>query len=88
MAQEAEDYYVLFPNHTEGMKLYRFLRQRGIAVRVSPAPRLVSVCCGMSLLVEEQQIEAVRLAIPLSGVQIDRIVSLTRQIDPGRDRYC
>ena len=84
----AEDYYVLFPNHTEGMKLYQFLRGRGIAVRVSPAPRLASVCCGMSLLVEQEQIEAVRLAIPDSGAEIDKIVKLPRQINPQRDRYC
>ena len=42
----------------------------------------------MSLLVEEEAIEAVRRCISESGVQIDRIVLLPRQIDPARDKYC
>jgi len=86
--EQIEDSYVLFRNHTEGMKLYQYLRARGIAVRISPAPRAASACCGMSLLVEAEAIEAVRRCIPESGVQIDRIVSLPRQIDPARDKYC
>lgn len=86
--EQITDYYVLFHNHTEGMKLYQHTRARGIAARISPAPRVVSACCGMSLLVEEGAIEAVRRCISESGVQIDRIVLLPRQIDPTRDKYC
>lgn len=86
--EQISDYYVLFHNYTEGMRLYQYIRARGIAAKISPAPRVASVCCGMSLLVEETAIEAVRRCISESGVQIDRIVLLPRQIDPTRDRYC
>ncbi|MEL7610362.1 MAG: DUF3343 domain-containing protein [Bacillota bacterium] len=82
------DYYVLFHTHTEGLKLYQYIRERGITVRISPAPRVASVCCGMSLLAEAEAIEAVRRCISESGVQIDRVVALPRQIDPTRDKYC
>ena len=37
---EEQDYYVLFHNHTEGMKLYQYARGQGIPVRISPAPRM------------------------------------------------
>lgn len=86
--EQISDYYVLFHNHTEGMKLYQYIRARGIAAKISPAPRVASACCGMSLLVEAGAIEAVRRCISESGVQIDRIVLLPRQIDPARDKYC
>lgn len=88
MSTEQVDYYVLFHNHTEGLKLYRLLRERGIAVRISPAPRLVSVCCGMSLLAQEQDVDFIRTAIDEAGIEIDRIVGLPRQINPRRDTYC
>ena len=88
MAEPVGDYYVLFHNHTEGMKLFQFVRARGIMVKISPAPRAASVCCGMSLLVEADAIEAVRRCIEESGTEIDRIVLLPRQIDPSRDQYC
>ena len=82
------DYYVLFFNHTSGMALYEYVRRQGIRVRISPAPRLATICCGMSLLVEEAELEAVRGCIVSSGIEIDRVVSLPRQINPRRDRYC
>ncbi len=88
MDKRPEDYYVLFHNHTEGMKLYQYIRARGIAVRISPAPRAASVCCGMSLLVEEEMIGAVRLCIRESGIAIQKIVKLPRTIDPGRNKFC
>ncbi len=86
--EQISDYYVLFHNHTEGMRLYQYVRGRGITARISPAPRAASACCGMSLLVDAEAIEAVRRCISESGVQIDRIVRLPRQIDPARDKYC
>lgn len=86
--EQIEDYYVLFPNHTEGMKLYKHVRGQGIAVKISPAPRAASVCCGMSLLVDASAIEAVQQCIRESGVEITRVVALPRQIDPRRDRFC
>lgn len=85
---EEQDYYVLFPNHTEGLKLYEYARGRGIPVRISPTPRAASACCGISLLVSAADIVNLERCIPDSGAQIDRIVSLPRQINPHRDRYC
>ncbi len=86
--EQVQDYYVLFHNHTEGMKLYQYVRAQGIPAKISPAPRIASVCCGMSLLVEASVIDAVRHCIEVSCTAIDRIVQLPRQIDPTRDKYC
>lgn len=82
------NFYVLFENHTDGMALYRYCRNHGICVRISPAPRAASVCCGMSLLVSPEDIDAVRKCIEESGIAILKIVELPRQINPKRDVYC
>lgn len=82
------DFYVLFENHTDGMALYRYCRERGLHVRISPAPRAATVCCGMSLLVSKEEIDAVRVLINESKIPVLKIVELERQINPKRDVYC
>ena len=82
------DYYILFHNHTEGMALYQYIRSHGAQARICPVPRSVSACCGMSLLVLEEDIAAVRRRVEDSGIAIAGIAELPRDIDPRRDRYC
>lgn len=81
-------FYILFFNHTDGMALYSYLRKQGYNVRISPAPRAATTCCGMSLLVDPADIEEVEHAVKQSDIAIDRIVELENQINPNRDRYC
>ena len=82
------DFYVLFDDHTDGMALYRYCRDRGLKVRISPAPRAATVCCGMSLLVSKDEIGRVRDLIEESKIPVLKVVELERQIDPKRDVYC
>ncbi len=82
------DFYVLFENHTDGMALYRYCKDHGLRIRISPAPRAATVCCGMSLLVSPEEIDKVRFCIEESGVPILKVVELPRQINPKRDIYC
>lgn len=87
-APEIIDYYILFHNHTEGMALYQYIRAHGANARICPVPRTASACCGMSLLVLEEDIEAVRRCVAESGITILDIVGLPRDINSHRDRYC
>ena len=50
-------YYVLFPNHDNGMRLYKKLKEEGVGAVIAPTPRSASKCCGISLLVKEKDIE-------------------------------
>lgn len=88
MAEAAYVYYVLFRNHTEGLKLFQDLRARHVAARISPTPRAASASCGISLLVEPSAIEQVRQCIAETQDTFDRIVRLPVQINPNRDKYC
>ena len=47
-------YYVLFPNHDNGMRLYHELKSLGIKATIAPTPRSASKCCGISLLIQKQ----------------------------------
>lgn len=82
-------FYILVESTTAGMALYSALRGHGCVVRISPAPRGVQVCCGVSLLVNPEDMPAVRAALELADTPgyVD-IVELPNQIDPHRDVYC
>ena len=82
------DYYILFRNHTEGMALYQYIKQHGGVARICPVPRTASECCGMSLLVLPEEIDAVRECIARHNAPHHSIVPLPCQIRPGRGRFC
>ena len=81
-------HYVLFPNHDNGMRLYGILKEAGIKATIAPTPRVASKCCGISLLVREEDLEAIRKFIDETHMEILKIAAIERDINPRRDRYC
>lgn len=80
--------YVLFPNHDNAMRLYKELKNLGVRATIAPTPRAASKCCGVSLLVEEEDLEQIRDCAREHGVDILKIAAIERDINPMRDRYC
>ena len=64
------------------------LRRAGLGVRIAPAPRGATSCCGMSLLVDDGAEGDVRRAIEEGGLAHDRMVEVASDINPHRDRFC
>ena len=56
-------HYVLFPNHDNGMRLYKKLKEEGVGAVIAPTPRSASKCCGISLLVREEDLDRVRRCV-------------------------
>ena len=81
-------HYVLFPNHDNGMRLYRELKVIGVKAIIAPTPRAASKCCGISLLVKEEDLEAVRQCIAEHDIEILDIAEVEKDVNPNRDRYC
>lgn len=73
--------YILFPNHHQGLRLNRELRQLGIKNQIAPTPREASVSCGISLIVEEADLERINQIIAAVGVSIEKIVKLPVKTD-------
>jgi hypothetical protein len=74
------DYYVLFPNHQEGLRLYRKLKDAGIKCTISPTPREASSFCGMSLLISEKNVEKVeKVLIENDNIKTEGIVKIKRR---------
>ena len=81
-------HYVLFPNHDNGMRLYQKLKKEGVRSVIAPTPRSASKCCGISLLVKEEDLGKIRACVEENGIEILEIAAVEKDVNPGRDRYC
>jgi len=81
-------YYVLFNNHTNGLKLHKILRSKGLTATISPTPRSLSKCCGISLIVDEKELDQVRVEISENDIEILAIESIEKDVNNNRDIYC
>lgn len=90
MAEEQVRYYILFANYEQGLALHDLLDREGIPNRIAPAPRAIQgeLSCGMSLLLQPENLEAARACIAAHHAPHHAIVPLAGQIRPRRDRYC
>lgn len=81
-------YYVLFNNHTEGIAMYNAVKAAGMSAKISPTPRELSVCCGISLLVEEGDVEAIKTLADEQQLGYIGIEGLDNEFNNQRHRYC
>ena len=81
-------HYVLFPNHDNGMRLYRELKKMGLKATIAPTPRAASKCCGISLIVQEEDLDKIRECVREQWIEILKIVDLESYIKANLDRYC
>lgn len=83
-----KQYYVLFPNHMNGVKLHAILNRENFKVIIAPTPRELSTCCGISLLVREEDVEEIKIIIGRNHIETLGIASIEKEFDPRRDRFC
>lgn len=89
MEREKElQHYVLFPNHDNGMRLHRELKKLGVRAVIAPTPRVASTCCGISLLIREEDLAVTEQCIEDCGIEIIKIAAIEKDVNPNRDRYC
>ena len=81
-------HYVLFPNHDNGMRLYKELKKLGVWAVIAPTPRSASKCCGISLMIHEEDIDTVKTCVCEHGIEIIKIAAVEKDLNPHRDRYC
>ena len=81
------NYYILFESHEQAVRLHGEFRQAGIQTAISPTPRAVTVCCGVSLLVRETEIDRVRDYLATHTCTYKSVERLEQEFNPHRDRY-
>lgn len=83
-------WYILFVNNEQGLALRDLLLKDGVKNRIAPAPRAIQgeLSCGMSLLIEDADVEAALTCIEENSGEYHSIVPLAGQIKSHRDKYC
>ena len=83
-------WYILFANYEQGMALHDLLDQHDIKNRIAPTPRAIQgeLSCGISLLIEESELDAARKCIEENHAPHHSIVPLAGQLKSHRDKYC
>lgn len=83
-------YYIIFDNYEQCLILHDFLDGRNIPNRIAPAPRTsgCEAACGVSLLVEEDQLQNVKKCVFEEKALYKEIFAVSGQIQPLRDEYC
>lgn len=80
--------YVLFPNHDNAMRLYKELKTLGVRAVIAPTPRSASKCCGVSLMVEEEDLVQIQEIAKEKKIEILKIAEVEKNMNPHRDQYC
>jgi hypothetical protein len=83
---EQEDkyqYYMLFPNHHEGLKAHKYIKEAGIKCTISPTPREASKSCGISLMLEPENIGPARNIIEQNNINTEGIVKIKSKSHDG-----
>lgn len=73
-----KQYYILFPNQTNGIKLNEILRREGFKVMIAPTPRELSASCGISILIKGEDADAIRMIIEREGIEISGIATVEK----------
>ncbi|MDF2883398.1 MAG: hypothetical protein K0R54_3955 [Clostridiaceae bacterium] len=76
---EQTNYYILFPSHTEGMKLEEKLKASGIKHTISPTPRELTTCCGISIIYNLEDEDKIKNIISDNHINIIGMRSLTKK---------
>lgn len=76
MASSDYNWYILFPNHHEGLRLNGELKRQGIKNTIAPTPRAASKSCGISLIVQETDLPVINQIIQEMRINIINIVQL------------
>lgn len=71
-------YYVLFPNHMNGVRLKEILTRENYKVTIVPTPRELSTCCGISLLIREEDVDDIKAIIEREHIETLGIASIEK----------
>lgn len=76
---EEQNYYILFPNVTEGLKLEKQLKENSIKYTIVPTPRELSKCCGICIMYEKENEDAIKQAVEKQGIKTEGFKSLPKR---------
>lgn len=82
-------FYILFNNSTDGMAMYKKLKNHEIKTTISPTPRKLSMSCGISLMYKDENLtDQIKAIANDENLNYMDIKSLESNFNKNRGRYC
>lgn len=82
-----EHYYLLFNNSNEAFAMHQAMDQAGLSNRIAPTPRQLSICCGVTLIIEFDDIQSIKDLAQEKGLTYLGIQGLDNKFDGHRHKY-
>ena len=73
-------YYILFDNYTDGLKLEASLKNKKIKYVISPTPRELSSCCGISVMYHKEDEERIKKIVNEESLSVKGFHSLRKEV--------
>ena len=67
--------------------MYRSLKSKSVYAQISPTPRELSVCCGVSLLIHGEDVEQIKKIAEEERLDYLSISGLNNTFDNTRHKY-
>lgn len=71
-----EKNYILFPNYSQGLKLESLLKSNNIKYVISPTPRKLSTCCGISIMYKKEDEDRIKKIIENNSIEVSGFYTL------------
>ncbi len=83
------EYYIIFSNVENGLRLNELLKSEKISVTIAPTPREATKCCGISLLIKNKNdIPVVKKIVDDNNIEILDIFETENKRNPMRNKFC
>lgn len=80
--------YILFKDVENGKKLYDLIKNNSIKATIAPTPRVLDVCCGISILYDNiEDKPKIEEIIKENNIEIKGFHEIERDIDPNRMKF-
>lgn len=73
------EWYILFKNHTDGLKVDKALKNANIKHAISPTPRELSLSCGISIKIEQTDLTQINNILDIENLNYLEIKSVERK---------
>ncbi|AYD39699.1 DUF3343 domain-containing protein [Clostridium fermenticellae] len=72
-------YYILFPSHTDAIRMEELLKNEKIGYTIVPTPREISLCCGISIMYNKCDEEKIKELIDLNKINTSGLHSIVHE---------
>lgn len=72
-------FYILFPSHTEGVKMEDIFNKQGIKYTVVPTPKELSETCATSIMYNKKDEGKIKILIEMNGISIGGMHRLSKE---------